>query len=96
MSRALGDVGGFQRKLDKLVQGGFLSQQNRDVLATALEAGHAVVHRGHKPYKADVDLVFDIVENLLQTIVLQAKSEQLEKRTPRRKKSNEPGRGDVQ
>ena len=94
MNTAVGDVGGFQQKLDKLVKGGFLSKQNRDVLETALETGHAVVHRGHEPHRDDVNLVFDIVENLLQTMVLQNKSEQLKKRTPKRKKSNKADAGD--
>lgn len=95
MNVTLGDIGGFQQKLDKLVEGGFLSKQNRDVLETALETGHAVVHRGHEPQKDDVNLVFDIVENLLQTMVLQKKSEQLKKQTPKRRKSNKPDGGDV-
>ena len=94
MNTALGDIGGFQQKFDKLVAGGYLSKQNRDVLETALETGHAVVHRGHLPQKDDVSLVFDIVENLLQTMVLQRKSEQLKKRTPKRKKYNKPDAGD--
>ena len=94
MNTALGDIGGFQKKLNKLVADGYLSEQNRDVLETALEAGHAVIHRGHSPQKDDVNLVFDIVENLLQTMVLERKSEQLKKRTPKRKKSNKPDTGD--
>jgi len=88
MNTALGDIGGFKQKLDKLVENGYLSRQNRDVLEVALEAGHAVVHRGHKPEVDDVNLVFDIVENLLQTMVLKKKSEHLKKSTPKRKSNN--------
>jgi hypothetical protein len=88
MTSALGDIGGFQQKLDGLVKDGYLSKKNRDILETALEAGHAVVHRGHELQTDDVDLVFDIVENLLHTMVLQKESVDLKQRTPQRPKSN--------
>ena len=84
MNLTIGDVGGFEQKLDRLVKAGYLSMQNRDILEAALEAGHAVVHRGHKPRTEDVNLVFDIVENMLQMLVLQKESEGLKKRTPKR------------
>ncbi|MEK6742440.1 MAG: DUF4145 domain-containing protein [Nitrospirota bacterium] len=94
MNSTLGDIGGFEHKLDGLVKNGNLSKQNRDVLEAALEAGHAVVHRGHEPKADDVNLVFDIVENMLQTMVLQKESTELKKRTPQRTKSNKPDAGD--
>jgi hypothetical protein len=88
MNTELGDIGGFKQKLDELVKQGYLSKQNRNTLEAALEAGHAVVHRGHIPKDEDVTLVFDIVENMLQTLVLKKKSEQLKKRTPKRSEPN--------
>jgi hypothetical protein len=88
MTATLGDIGGFQQKLEQLVEKGFLSKQNKGVLETALETGHAVIHRGHSPKADDVNLVFDIVENLLQTMVLTRKSEELKKHTPKRKSNN--------
>lgn len=88
MNITVGDIGGFQKKINKLVEGGHLSKNNRDLLETALEAGHAVIHRGHKPEASDVSLVFDIVENLLQTMVLEKESQNLKNRTPKRKTRN--------
>lgn len=93
MNEALGDIGGFQQKLDELVKQGYLSKQNRVTLDVALEAGHAVVHRGHMLKADDITLVFDIVENMLQPLVLKKKTEQLKKSTPPRKKSK-MGAGD--
>ncbi|MEN6386239.1 MAG: DUF4145 domain-containing protein [Phycisphaerales bacterium] len=90
MNITLGDIGGFQQKLDGLTKKGYLSEQNRDILETALEAGHAVVHRGHIPKNEDVTIIFDIVENMLQSSVLKSKSEQMKKRTPNRNKSTKP------
>ncbi len=86
MNITLGDIGGFQQKLGELEKQGYLSKQNRDTLEAALEAGHAVVHRGHAPSADDITLIFDIVENMLQTSVLKNQSDQLKKRTPKRKK----------
>jgi len=48
MTEHLGDIGGFQQKLDSLENEGYLSKVNRQVLEAALEAGHAAAHRGHK------------------------------------------------
>lgn len=86
MNKMLGDVGGFTVKLNRLVDEGYLSVKDRSVLETALDAGHAVSHRGHNPKTEDVNIVFDIVENLLQKLALEKKADDLKKRTPKRKK----------
>ena len=85
MNEILGDVGGFAQKLNLLVERGYVSRQHKDILTPALEAGHAVTHRGHRPMLPDVNLVFDIVENLLHTWVLSKKSEGMKSRIPKRK-----------
>ncbi len=65
MNKTVGDIGGFAVKLNKLVEEGYLSTKDREILEPALDVGHAVSHRGHEPSKEDVNLVFDIVENLI-------------------------------
>lgn len=85
MISMLGDIGGFEQKLEELVTKGLLSKQNKVVLEAALEAGHAVIHRGHSPAADDVSVVLDIVENLLQTMVLTQQSKKLKEHTPGRK-----------
>ncbi len=84
MNTTIGDIGGFGQKLDKLVTDGYLSARNKEVLDAALEAGHAAAHRGHEPTTEDVNLVFDIVENLVQSLVLKNKVGELRKHTPKR------------
>jgi len=84
MNVTIGDVGGFRAKLGKLVEDGYLSNRNREILEPALDAGHAATHRAHNPTLDDVGLVFDIVENLVQTLVLKKRVEDLKKRTPKR------------
>jgi hypothetical protein len=84
MNVSIGDVGGFQQKLDKLVTEGHLSQKNKEILKAALDAGHAAAHRAHNPTVDDVTLVLDIVENLIQPLALKKKAEEMRKRTPKR------------
>ena len=84
----VGDVGAFGQKLDALVQQGSISTRNREFLQTALDAGSAAVHRGHRPGAAEVNSVMDIIENLLQAVyVLKGAAEKLKKATPPRQGS---------
>jgi hypothetical protein len=86
MSARVGDVGGFQQKLDQLVQAGHLSAHDRKALEAALEAGHAAAHRGHKAKAEDVNLVFDIIENLLHSLAIEKEVRGLRSRTPKRRR----------
>jgi len=82
----VGDDGNFQEKLKALEDQGFIAKKNRSVLAAALDAGSAAVHRGHRAKPEEVELVMDIVENLLQAVyALEDAGDQLRKSTPPRK-----------
>lgn len=84
MNDSVGDIGGFARKLSELEGKGILSRVNREFIEVALEAGHAAAHRGHRLKKTEVNQVFDIVENLLQSKVLQEATASLRSRIPER------------
>ncbi|MGE6387398.1 DUF4145 domain-containing protein [Pseudomonas sp. NPDC078416] len=84
MNETVGDIGGFVKKLNKLVTDGHLGRQDRDILEAALEAGHAAAHRGHLPTSDQITHVMDIVENLLQKKALQGSAAALKKGTPSR------------
>jgi hypothetical protein len=86
MNDKLGDVGGFEAKLRKLVKDGYIGSKDRDVLGAALETGHAVTHRGHKPSTGQVDQVMDIVENLIQKYTLEDAADSLKSKIPARNK----------
>jgi hypothetical protein len=85
MNSTIGDIGGFQQKLQKLVNDGYVSSKNMEILEPVLDAGHAATHRAHTPTAEDVGLVFDIVENLIQTLAFKEKIEDLKKHIPKRK-----------
>ncbi|WP_447733569.1 DUF4145 domain-containing protein [Pseudomonas shirazensis] len=84
MNDAVGDIGGFDRKLAQLVTAGLLGDQDKKILIAALEAGHAAAHRGYLPEADQVSHVMDIVENLLQKHTLTSSAEALNRHTPSR------------
>lgn len=90
MNDAVGDVGNFGQKLEKLVSDGHLGSQDKAVLEAALEAGHAAAHRGHLPTSENINHVMDIVENLVQKNALRKSAALLAKGTPPRQRVNKP------
>lgn len=84
MNEHIGDIGGFQQKLKQLLKDGWISKKNMEFLSAALNAGHAVTHRGYKPSINEVNQIMDIIENLLQTQVLLSCAENLRENTPKR------------
>jgi hypothetical protein len=84
MVEKVGDVGGFAEKLKELEKTGYISAKNREVLESALDAGHAAAHRGYAT-PTTVNIVMDIVENMLQALyVLHDAAAKLKKSTPPR------------
>lgn len=85
LTEKLGDVGGFRQKLDAAVTAGVLTKEARDIVAAAVEVGHAASHRGFAPTHQQVLLVLDIVEHFLQgSYVLQDTSSRLSSSVPSR------------
>ena len=78
----VGDCGSFKKKLEKLEDGGHVSDREREVLQAALEAGHAAAHRGHQASPEEVNMVMDIVESLLRKDLLEAAANDLREVTP--------------
>ncbi len=85
MNATVGDSGNFKIKMQRLVDKGYLSGINKDVIAAALDAGHAAAHRAYCPSSDNVNAVFDIVENLLQSMSFKDKVLRLKSSTPKRK-----------
>lgn len=80
----IGDVGSFAKKLQRLVDDKYISSSSKDLLDIALEYGHAAIHRNYQPDKEEINGVLDIIENLLHTEALTAKSQDLKKNAPKR------------
>lgn len=85
------DRGTFTEKLTQLSEQGFIGVRQRDVLAAAIETGHAAAHRGYQPTQEAMQAVLDIVENLLQAELLHPTATALRAATPPRRAHREGG-----
>lgn len=84
----VGDAGTFDAKVKALRDKGVISERNREVLSTVLDAGSAASHRGYKPTRDELEVVMDVVENVLQsTHHLTRVAEDLRKKIPKRPKT---------
>lgn len=84
-NKLIGDIGGFDEKLRKLLKEGHISINEKEILSIAVDVGHASAHRGHTPIKEDLNTLLDIVEHLLKGIyVLHPASQRLKATTPKR------------
>ncbi len=49
MTRVLGDIGGFEQKLDKMVEEKYISEKQKEMLTVVIDAASAAAHRGYRP-----------------------------------------------
>ena len=68
--KRVGDVGGFNRKLDYLQTKNFLSSEDVLVIRVVVEVGHEATHRNQCPSMQDCHRCLDITENLLHRLVV--------------------------
>lgn len=66
MIHILGDIGGFEQKLDKMVTEGHISKNQKEMLTTVIDAGSATAHRGYKPPKNLLVQMITIMEVIIQ------------------------------
>ncbi len=81
----VGDIGSFAQKMHNLVEKRLITPKKRQIIETALEVGHASIHRGHFPTAKELQVVMDIVDHLLEELyVLDKTSESLRASVPKR------------
>lgn len=80
----VGDIGTFKQKLSSLETEGYISKKQKDILGSALDAGNAASHRGFNPDEKTINNVMDIVENLIQSEILERKATDIKIKTPKR------------
>jgi Domain of unknown function (DUF4145) len=68
MIQKVGDLQGFNTKLDAFQNAGFISAIQRDAMRATLDVGDAAMHRGFVPTEKDLMLALDIVEGVLAPI----------------------------
>ena len=88
----VGDQGTFGNNMQKFMKEGYISEKQKDVIDTVLEAGHASMHRSYKPTKNDVVPLMDITENIIETIYInESKIKGYKDKLPKRSKTNKKG-----
>lgn len=60
----------FAKKLEKLRDGGYVTQIEKDILAVLVEAGNASAHRGWSPQSQDVSILLNILENFIENTII--------------------------
>jgi hypothetical protein len=81
----VGDLGGFDRKLDAFQAGGYISAIQRGAMRATLDVGDAAMHRAYKPNEQDLNTALDIVEGVMAAIYAHREAaEQLAGRVPPR------------
>ena len=68
MISKVGDSGSFEANLNAFEKKGYISQVQKNAMASILDSGHAVIHRMHKPEEADLKTALDIAESITAAI----------------------------
>lgn len=85
ITRMLGeDPGNFTVGMKELVAAQRLTEEERELIDAAFNAGSAAMHRGHQPAEGDVNTAIDIVERVVHAEVLKKKAKALADATPKR------------
>jgi hypothetical protein len=89
----VGDVGGFEKKLNMAIEKGLIEENLREPISAVIDVGHASSHRGHLLEKNSFLSLLTIMEHLLHKIYVTPKEEKsllvkaqnLRSSTPKRK-----------
>jgi hypothetical protein len=68
MIMKIGDIGGFDKKLNTFQEDGYISKIQRDAMRTTLDVGDAATHRAFLPDREQLNTCLDIVEGVMSVI----------------------------
>jgi hypothetical protein len=68
MISKVGDNKSFENNLNAFYRNGYISLVQRDQMDAILDAGHAVIHRFHKPNEQELSTALDIAEGIFAAI----------------------------
>ena len=60
----------FTKKLEKLRDGGHVTEIEKDILTVLVEAGNASAHRGWCPQSQDISILLNILENFIENTII--------------------------
>lgn len=93
LTSLVGDIGGFEKKLDRAIQTQKIESKYRAPIMAVIESGHASAHRGHVHTCESFGELLSLLEQLLvkihiapaQEAALQAQASRLKAGTPQRR-----------
>jgi hypothetical protein len=93
LTSLVGDIGGFDKKLDRAIETGKIESKYRAPIMAVIESGHASAHRGHVHTSESFGDLLSLLEQLLfrihiapeQEAALQAQASRLKAGTPPRR-----------
>ena len=99
MTRLVGDIGGFDKKLNKMESDKHIDNEERKLFEAVVESGSAAAHRGYRPEVKTLGHVMDILEALIfrkivspsQMSGLTAHAAKILAAVPKRAKTQNPG-----
>lgn len=69
MIDTVGEQGTLGKNLTAFLANGYVALQSaNDFRTRVIEAGHAAMHRGHKPTRSDIETLLDITEALIASV----------------------------
>ena len=81
----VGDVGGFQKKLNEMVNQGFIAKHEKETIQTVIDAGNASAHRGFCPEMKHLETVLEVIERTLYRLyIIHGKAMDLKDAVPER------------
>lgn len=70
MTYLVGDIGGFEKKLDEMVKKKHISENQKDLLLIVIDAGSATAHRGFRPAPALLEQMIAVMETIIRQLYL--------------------------
>ena len=86
----IGDIGGFDKKIKKLTEEGFISKKESEMLLSIVEVGHASSHRAFNPCEKDIKDCLVILNHIMEIEKLSETANDLIKKVPKRATNNKP------
>jgi len=95
VTKAVGDVGTFRQKLEKMRDMNKITPERVDVIYAAFDAASAAAHRGHSPTESELSTILDIMERLLYDLVVKPYHDKKEAEAAKKLKESTPKRNQV-
>lgn len=84
LNNAVGDMGGFAKKLKEAKNKSILSEQQYKILSSVIEVGHSVTHRKGVIEQKDIIQLLNVIEGIFYQDISLGKLKQIESRIPKR------------